>query len=199
MKNYFIRKNDSFDIKLPNQLNGKVWTKKLIAKLLQLADESNQNWKEISKSLIIFCEDECKIKFEEIKNNQRKGSWTKDEDEQLKTLTADFNNVNWYECSILIGRNSLECRQRSAELMNPNIIGGWSHGEQISIFKFVRVFRFSWKKIIELLPGRNQNSVKSFFHSTIRRIKKSLLFKFLKVMVTWPTYTNKSKELNIKN
>ena len=167
------------------------WKKKYTAKLLELSDRYNQNWSKISKSLTLFCEDECKSKFFEIKSQEKLSSWTYEEDLLLKKLTTNFNKVNWYECSIMIpGRNSLECMKRSAILiLNKNIIGKWSHGEQILIFRFTKMFEFSWKIFIKFLPGRSQNSVKSFFHSTIRRIKKSDLFKFLKVMVTWPTYT----------
>ena len=177
-----------------------IWeNKKKLSELLKAIDELKEDWNLISKSISFFSKNQCKKLFNQLKLREKTTPWLPEEDTKLLELTSKINQVNWYECSVLIsGRNPNECRKRCAILSkNINIIGNWSYGEQKSIFKFIIVFKFSWKKIVELLPGRSQNSVKSFFHSTIRRIKKSKLFKFLKVMVTWPTYTNKSKNFKI--
>lgn len=171
------------------------WTNQLLSRLLYLTSSHPQNWKNISKSFPLFCENTCRLKYDHLQALHKKTPWSPDEEQNLLHFAQDRIHINWFDCSVVIrSRSPDDCRRRFSELKSKlELVGDWGYEEQVAIFRFVRVFSFSWKKIAEMMPGRNQNSVKSFFHSTIRRIKKSEMFKFLKVMVTWPTYTNKSR------
>lgn len=171
------------------------WTQDTEAKLLQFADQFNKNWHLVSKSLGIFCEKECQKKHAEISQQETPLKWTPREDAGLLVLRPLFNHINWFECATFFpGRSPVKCQRRLAWLLKDDVlVGGWSYREQIAIFRYTRACKFSWKEIIQLIPCRSQNAVKSYFHSTIRRLKKSHLKDFLKNMVAWPTYTNKSK------
>jgi hypothetical protein len=200
MKNYLFSYKEFFKIKCDFNDNGSQWNKRQVSQLLESAEYLKKNWKLISKSLGIFCENECETKYVELKAQQSNQIWTEEEDERLKKLKGTFNSINWFEYNAIFPERSHSdyVKRCSKLLKNESIPGNWSHSEEIAILKYVKIFKFSWKNIIQYLPRRSQNSVKSYFHSTLRRIKKSSLFEFLKLMITWPTYTNKSMIVFLK-
>ena len=197
MKNFLFSNKAYLEIKCDFDDNESKWSKQEISTLLESAEQLKKNWKLVSKSFDLFCEKECKTKYYELKAQETEDPWTKEEDSRLLKLKSSFNLINWFEYSALFPKRShLQYINRCSELFEKDkITGNWTYSELISILKYVKIFKFSWKNIIKYIPRRSQNSVKSFFHSTLRKIKKSSLFKFLKLMITWPTYTNKSKSL----
>ena len=132
----------------------------------------------ISTSIEDFDENECNLKYDQLQSEIIYTPWSKDEDDLLISLLENKNDINWYECSAIISvRTPYQCQKRwSIIIPDKNKVGNWGHREQVFIFKLMILYRFSWKKIVKFLPGRSQNSVKSFFHSTIRKIKKTELF-----------------------
>jgi hypothetical protein len=74
-------------------------------------------------------------------------------------------------------------------------IGNWTETEQNIIFREFSLHLFNWVHINKFLIGRNKNSIKSYFHSAIRRIKKLKIIKFLRNMICLPTFRNNSKIL----
>lgn len=171
-----------------------LWNQKQESKLLFLVETLDSDWTRISNCFPLFCESDCQTKMAAIIAKRLQVAWSLSEDEQLSEIINKSAEVNWFDCSSRIQTRSPDaCRRRWSQLRPlQDRVGDWGHLEQVAIFRFVREKEFSWKKVIELLPGRSQNAVKSFFHSTVRRLKKSSLFEFLKKMTTWPTYTNRS-------
>jgi hypothetical protein len=195
MKNNFMHlpnKNEISDLETKNAFR---WSQFTLSRLLELVEKYDKNWRLISKRIGFFCEDECENQYERLKANWCSEEWTEEEDCKLSKVMGQEGEISWFECCILMGNRSVwDCRQRWALMTSPSVItGSWGHQEQIFIFKLARDCNFSWKKMVKFLPQRNTNSVKSFFNSTIRKIKKCLVFRFLKKMISWPTYTNKSK------
>lgn len=174
--------------------HSKTISKKKNSEILELPEEILQNWGQFSRNDNHFGEPDNRPKFGSSAIGENKSAWKEQEDIALISLTKNYPNVNWDEISFVFeNRNALQCQKRLSEL-NPemDLIGGWGYLEQIYIFKLTFRYRYSWKKIVQHLPGRTTNSVKSLFNSTIRLVKKLDLLKFIKAMIIWPTYTNKS-------
>jgi myb proto-oncogene protein len=161
-----------------------------------MVEKYDKNWYMISKSLGFFCEHECEKEYSKIKAQWVSGEWTEEEDSRLSLIIENNNETSMFECCILMGtRSVIDCRKRWASLRVGSVKkSSWSHQEQIYLIRLGKNCEFSWKKMIKYLPGRESNSVKSFFNSSLRKIKKSVVFKFLKKMISWPVCTNKSKK-----
>jgi hypothetical protein len=69
----------------------------------------------------------------------------------------------------------------------------WSEKEQFIIFEEFKKKLLKWKHIAKHLTNRTENSVKSFFYATIRKIKKLKFLKMIKMMICFPTFRNNSK------
>lgn len=149
----------------------------------------------VSKSLAYFCEAELRGPQPRLPTPTPCVTWSRSEDTRLLQLKPIFNQLDWQECvSFFPGRAAEQCRQRLWQLLQSELlVGNWSYQEQAAILKFACIHKFSWKTLGEMFPRRSQNSIKSYFHSTMRRLKKSFFEPFLKRMVAWPTYTNKSE------
>ena len=188
--------NKNYDYHLTPQ-NAYEWSLLSLSRLLELVERYDKNWKLISKSLGFFCENECQNQYRRLKANWSSGKWTESEKQKLYEIMNSQGEVSWFDCCIVLKTRSVsDCRhQWTLMTMDFVITGSWTHQEQVLIFKLARDCKFSWKEMIKYLPRRNANSVKSFFNSTIRKITKCLVFRFLKKMLCWPTNTNKSKPL----
>ena len=172
----------------------KFMNSKLI-KLLEATEIYDKNWKLISNRLKYFGEIKCQEEYSKLEQRWTTNLWLKSEDDKLKAYMKKNKKYNWFECSIVMkSKSPKQCETRWYELENlPNIVGNWRENEQALIFKLMRKYHFSWKKIAMFLPRRTADSIKSIFYSSIRQIKKSKLFQILKTMLCWPTSTNKSK------
>ena len=73
----------------------------------------------------------------------------------------------------------------------------WSKSEQSIIFEKFKQHNLKWKTIAKSVQNRSENSVKSFFYSSIRKIKKLKNLKILKLMICFPTFRNNSKNFII--
>ena len=169
--------------------------KKSEEQLMHTTIQFKKNLHHVSKSIGIICETKHQKKHAQFTEQETNPQWTSEEDARLLKLSPIFNQINWFEYMIFFpGHSHIQCRQRLSQLLqNDILVGNWSYREQIAIFKYVRAFKFSWKSIAEMMPRRSQNSIKNYFHSAIRRLKKSDLLEFVRNMVAWPTYTNRCK------
>jgi hypothetical protein len=112
---------------------------------------------------------------------------------QLKLVNEKFQNDIGCLFNTTERKNELDhCKENSIEEFR---IGNWTEKEQDIIFQEFSLNIFGWRKINQFLSGRNENSVKSYFHSAIRRIKKLKMIKFLRVMVCLPTFRNNSNHI----
>ena len=76
---------------------------------------------------------------------------------------------------------------------NPKTNGIWTKKEQFIIFEEFKKNFLKWKCISQSLQNRTENSVKSFFYATIRKIKRFKFLKLYKMMICFPTFRNNSK------
>ena len=68
----------------------------------------------------------------------------------------------------------------------------WSDEEQFLIFENFKKHLLKWKHIADDLQSRTENSVKSFFYTSLRKIKKLKFLRILKSMICFPTFRNNS-------
>jgi hypothetical protein len=116
---------------------------------------------------------------------KKKGNWTEEEDKLLLEWVENKGPNNWTECSKNInGRCGKQCRERWVNALDPRIKrGNWEEQEHTLIFEQMKTNWSSWTLISKKLPGRTENAIKNYFYSSIRRLRTSDLFKFLRVLI----------------
>ena len=99
-----------------------------------------------------------------------KGPWQEEEDIKLINWINVNGTKDWNSCATLIeGRTGKQCRDRWLYSLNPNCKKGeWANEEDYLIFKLVKKFGSKWSIIAKYIKGRNENSLKNRFYSTLR-------------------------------
>lgn len=116
---------------------------------------------------------------------RKKGNWREDEDQLLLEWVEANGPQNWTECSKKIrGRCGKQCRERWVNALDPRIKrGNWEEQEHALIFEQMKANWSSWTLISKKLPGRTENAIKNYFYSSVRRLRTSKLFQFLRILV----------------
>ena len=98
------------------------------------------------------------------------GSWDEEEDKILLNWVKENGPVHWGKCAKLIKqRTGQQCMEHWKNNLNPELKKGqWTSEEVLLILKLYKKFG-SWKKIICVFPGRNQNSIKNIFYIQLRK------------------------------
>jgi hypothetical protein len=106
-----------------------------------------------------------------------KGPWQEIEDLKLIKWINTHGTKDWNSCANYIeGRTGKQCRERWLYSLNPNCKkGDWTNEEDYLIFKLVKKFGSKWSIIAKYIKGRNENSLKNRFYSTLRSTATRLL------------------------
>jgi hypothetical protein len=117
--------------------------------------------------------------------SKKKGNWLEFEDQLLLEWVEQNGPLNWTECSKRIeGRCGKQCRERWVNALDPRIKrGNWEEKEHTMIFEQMKRNWSSWTVISKKLPGRTENAIKNYFYSSIRRLRISELFKFIRIII----------------
>merc|ERR1712025_1032150 len=108
----------------------------------------------------------------------KKGKWSKDEDERLGQIAAEFevkNERTWDLISERMGytRNSIQCRERWINNLDPTLRRGpWTAEEDACLLALHAQFGNSWKKFTSTLPGRSPQHIRRRFSSLRRKACK---------------------------
>lgn len=150
--------------------------------LIELVEKYGEKWTRIEKMIKTKTAKQCMQKYKNLVKVERKGNWTEHEDLLLLQWVEVHGPNKWTECARRIpGRCGKQCRERWMNTLDPRVKrGNWNEKEQMLIFCQMKKNWSSWATISKFLSGRTENAIKNYFYSSVRRLKATSLFRFLK-------------------
>ena len=158
-------------------LNQKKWTKEEDKQLIELVQSHNEKkWKEISNFFHNKNPLQCFSRYKRIKPGVNKGSWNKEEDDQIMKLIK-IHGTNWSLISKIIKtRNNKQIRDRYINILAPNLNKKkFTFEEDMLIIKLYKEFGAKWSRIHTYFKNRTTDMIKNRFHSSIKKKYKDLL------------------------
>ena len=158
-------------------LNQKKWTKEEDKQLIELVQTHNEKkWKEISNFFHNKNPLQCFSRYKRIKPGVNKGSWNKEEDDEILKLIK-IHGTNWSLISKIIKtRNNKQIRDRYINILAPNINKKkFTFEEDMLIIKLYKEFGAKWSRIHTYFKNRTTDMIKNRFHSSIKKKYKDLL------------------------
>ena len=158
-------------------LNQKKWTKEEDKQLIELVQSHNEKkWKEISNFFHNKNPLQCFSRYKRIKPGVNKGSWNKEEDDEIMKLIK-IHGTNWSLISKIIKtRNNKQIRDRYINILAPNLNKKkFTFEEDMLIIKLYKEFGAKWSRIHTYFKNRTTDMIKNRFHSSIKKKYKDLL------------------------
>lgn len=100
-----------------------------------------------------------------------KGSWTKEEDEQIVSFVQTHGDRDWSKlATILKGRTGKQCRERFRNHLDPTLIKTpWTPEEDEMLIDLHKKFGNAWTTISACMKGRPDNMIKNRWNSIVRK------------------------------
>ncbi|EPS66172.1 hypothetical protein M569_08609, partial [Genlisea aurea] len=106
----------------------------------------------------------------------KKGAWTEEEDEKLRAYIQRYGHWNWNLLPKYAGlaRCGKSCRLRWLNYLKPGVKrGNFTKEEEDLIIQLHDQLGNKWSTIAAQFPGRTDNDIKNFWHTTIaKRIER---------------------------
>jgi hypothetical protein len=154
----------------------KKWMKDEDKLLIELARKYNsRSWKTIASHFIDKTPLQCFSRYKRIRPGIVKGSWTKEEDQQIMELVGKYGK-SWSKISkILVSRNGKQIRDRYINILDPSIKKGkFSLDEDLKLLTLYKKLGPRWATIAKFFENRTADMVKNRFHSSIKKNMKFL-------------------------
>lgn len=152
--------------------NRKRWSMEDDSKLIGLAKQFNEkHWKDISDNFQNKNPLQCFSRYKRIRPGIVKGSWSKEEDEQIVQLVNTFGK-SWSKISkFLATRNGKQIRDRFINVLDPAIKKGkFTEAEDKMLIELFYKYGSKWSTISKFFPDRTADMIKNRFHSSIKRV-----------------------------
>jgi len=150
------------------------WSVEEDDRLRDLAEEHSENWNMIADMMGLRSATECETRWNAANSQDKKGTWTTEEDKRLQQLIPLQPRKSWAEVAALIpGRSSKQCRERWCYNLDPKIKkDDWTREEDEILLTIQARMGNKWAHIASNLKGRTENAVKTRFKSLIRAKKR---------------------------
>ncbi|KAK9719610.1 Myblike DNAbinding domain-containing protein [Basidiobolus ranarum] len=134
------------------------WTEEDRQKLLTAVKTFGNRWSHIASTLFPGrTPNSCYQMHLTLTNNFKKGPWSADEDETLRSLTSmEQYRGKWKVISEVLGRSSACCYSRWQSRFKPDVkTGRWTEEEDLSLLDGVEKYGRDWERIVKDIPGRS--------------------------------------------
>ncbi|GLT87000.1 hypothetical protein SLE2022_051050 [Rubroshorea leprosula] len=105
-------------------------------------------------------------------NGVKKGAWSADEDEKLRSYIEKYGHSNWRELPRFAGlsRCGKSCRLRWMNYLKPELKhGNYTQEEDALILKLHEQFGNRWSLIASRLAGRTDNEIKNHWNTNLKK------------------------------
>lgn len=155
---YFKKYQTTFNSSRTSRWNGDL-DQKLKEAVKQYGTE---NWYAVANRVRITAW-KCRQRWQlHVNPNIKRGRWLPEEDKHLQEAFTKFGGKNWCQVSSLVpNRTPIQCRERWANVLNPNLNKGkWTSGEDTKLIEVCKQYEgnvIPWAKVAALLPKRTDS------------------------------------------